>query len=159
MFTIRTLTALIIASLLGVGAVAATQASDDQGAGPGIRRFLRNHPMLRQRLIEKFDANNDGRLDQQERQNAKAAIKERLQDRRARIIQRFDTNHDGTLSPDERAAARETMQAHRAERKAMIMQKFDINKDGQLDQTERQAAREAMKARIQQHRAAGGKGA
>src|SRR2546426_11470960 len=114
-------------SVLGLslldGAHAATAPRDD-GAGPHprVRRFLQNHPMLRQRLVEKFDANKDGKLDEQERAAAKAFVKDRLLQRKAQIIERFDTNHDGQLSPDERAAARETIRARQAQRRANVLE-------------------------------------
>ena len=54
----------------------------------------------KQRILERFDANGDGKLDGKERHAA----------RKARILKKFDANGDGTLDANEKDAARE---AHR----------------------------------------------
>jgi hypothetical protein len=85
----------------------------------------------RARVLERFDANGDGRLDEGEREAARAAF-------RARVLERFDADGDGTLSPDERAKAREAVRERACEA-------FDRDGDGRLDRRERMRARMAMR--------------
>ena len=79
-------------------------------------------------MIAKFDKDGDGKLSEEERTEAKAAMAER----KAAFIAKHDTNNDGKLDKDEKKAAREA-----------IISKFDTDKDGKLSAEERKAAREA----------------
>jgi len=65
-----------------------------------------------ERLLERFDANHDGRLDADERAAAERAIDEHRQSRERRWREqreRFDVNGDGQLDETERAALRTWM--------------------------------------------------
>jgi hypothetical protein len=77
------------------------------------------HPQLRAKLLEKFDADHDGKLDESERAAAKAALKEHRGEHRgelkARLLEKFDADHDGKLDESERAAAKAALQKRRAE--------------------------------------------
>ena len=75
---------LALAGLLG----AASIAHADDG---GDRRAER-----RQRMLERFDTNHDGRLDRRERRQAK-------QMRRQNKLRRFDRNGDGWIDARDRA--------------------------------------------------------
>lgn len=56
----------------------------------------------RARILEHFDANQDGRLDREERQVAKAFRRAKRAERRMqRFVERFDRNHDGNVGPGE----------------------------------------------------------
>jgi hypothetical protein len=71
--------------------------------GPQAEQRPRGHgkqrgKRMRRAMIARFDANGDGRLQPQERKQAKRAIREK---RRQRFIQRFDTNRDGNVGPGE----------------------------------------------------------
>jgi hypothetical protein len=76
------------------------------------------HHELRAKLLEKFDANHDGRLDEGERAAAKAALKERRGEHhgelKAKVLAKFDADHDGKLDEAERAAARAALKERRA---------------------------------------------
>ncbi|MFI3243713.1 MAG: hypothetical protein R3Y56_05625 [Akkermansia sp.] len=50
--------------------------------------------MLRKRILDKFDADSDGKLNEDERAKAKAAHEQRLQ--------KYDTNGDGKIDKEER---------------------------------------------------------
>jgi len=65
----------------------------DAAAEPG--RHARGD--LRQRLIERFDADKDGKLSDSERAAARAAF----QEHRGTAFDRLDANHDGALSREE----------------------------------------------------------
>lgn len=91
-----------------------------------------DRPERRARMLERFDANRDGRLDDQERGAMKAAKAQR----RAQLRERFDANRDGHLDPREKQQAKTAMRAHRMERRAARLQRFierfDRNGDGNL---------------------------
>jgi hypothetical protein len=76
-------------------------------------------------VLEKFDKDGDGKLNEEERKAAMEA-------RQAEMLAKFDKDGDGKLSQDERKAA---MEARRAE----MMKRFDKNGDGKLDEEERKA--------------------
>ena len=75
----------------------------------------------KQEMMQKFDANGDGQLDDAER----AKLKEAFAARRAARIARFDADRDGALSATERAA----MKDQRAQER---FSKLDTNGDGKL---------------------------
>lgn len=83
-------------------------------------------------VLEKFDADKDGKLSPDER-------KAMMAEREAMMLKKFDTDMDGTLSPDERKAMREEMEA---KRKALL-EKYDADKDGKLSREEIKTARAA----------------
>ncbi|MEO7729797.1 MAG: hypothetical protein ABIY55_02410 [Kofleriaceae bacterium] len=100
------LAALALLTTLGLGGAAY--------ADPGRPDAARPHGQLRQLLLERFDANHDGRLEPQERRHAAHALrrlarKMAMQDRRtgdraqrARgMARRHDTNGDGVVGPQE----------------------------------------------------------
>jgi Ca2+-binding EF-hand superfamily protein len=88
-------------------------------------------------ILEKFDTNKDGKLDEAEREAAKAAREEMMKARKAEMLKKFDKDGDGKLSEEEEAAMRE-------ERKKMMLQKFDKDGDGELNDEEKAAMKKAM---------------
>lgn len=142
-----------------------TQASEEAGEagfdaprpvdlGCGIRKAFRA------RIHEHFDANGDGTLSRDERQNLKAAIdghprmkgelrKLGIAARRhvwKRIVWAYDVDGSGSLEQDERAALTSAVQARCEARKARVLAKWDADKDGQLDDGELEAAIDAFVA-------------
>lgn len=106
------LTSLLTAAtlFLTVGALSArAQApAPDQPGAPN-----------RARLLERFDANHDGRLDDAERATARASVENEMRGRLAanpRFLERADTDRDGKLSDAEWAATRDHFQRARADR-------------------------------------------
>lgn len=83
-------------------------------------------------ILEQFDLNEDGVIDEEERQAAKEARRAARAERRAEHIAEFDTDGDGELSDEEKEAAREArraaLQAKREEKFAEI-----AGEDGNLD--------------------------
>lgn len=108
----------------------------------------------RAKLLERFDANKDGTLDEGEKAAAKAAMQAHRGEMAARILAKhpeLDTNGDGTLSKEEAEAGRAQ---HQAERQAQLKEKhpevfarIDSNGDGSIDDAERKAAKEAFLAK------------
>lgn len=96
------------------------------------------------KLLEKYDTNGDGQLDEAER----SAMPERPKGKgrhakhHKKMLEKFDANKDGQLDEQEKAKAK----AFREERKKEALAKFDADGDGQLNQEERRKAREAWKA-------------
>jgi len=103
--------ALLISAPLIAGA--ATYAAA-QGSAPS-----------HQTLIQKFDKNGDGVLDDAERADMKAALAAKRAARRQAMLDKYDTNQDGKLEPAERAAMRDDLLTQR-------FQKMDANGDGKL---------------------------
>ncbi len=106
-------------------------------------------------LIQKFDKNGDGVLDDAERADMRAAFAAKRAARRQAMLDKYDTNKDGKLEPAERAAMRNDLLTRK-------FQKLDANGDGvvSLDEFKAGAAR-AMHHRHarfghQHHRAAQG---
>jgi len=106
-------------------------------------------------LLQRFDKNGDGRLDDDERADAKDAMMQENLDRqmarinagapdggerfRAQALALFDRNKDGRLDDDERAEAQRFAEARREPGAALgeLTKRFDTNGNGQLDPEER----------------------
>ena len=126
---------------------------------------------FKEKLMDRFDLNDDGELDQSEKQAARGSILAKgMRENPGRVAQamkRADTDGDGKLSVDEREAARANRQekiaslsddqkeaarakiaqkklAQNPDRAAKIVERFDANDDGKLDQGEREAAKAAL---------------
>ena len=77
----------------------------------------------RQQILERFDLDGDGKLNQQEREALRAARGKHSQNgeraqrpTREQMIQRFDTDGDGKLNETERQAMRQVAQQRRGSR-------------------------------------------
>ena len=90
------------------------------------------------RWEKRFDVNQDGQLDAQEKAAKEAARKDAFQ----RLQGQYDKDGDGKLSESEKAERRAAMENKRAE----MVAKFDQDGDGRLSPEERQAAKAARKA-------------
>ncbi len=103
------ITSLIFASVGLASANTETPASDKKAA-------------MKAKMLEQFDANKDGKLDETERAAAKAARPkgkgkgERMskEQRKAKMLEKFDTNKDGQLDETERATMKKAIEAKRA---------------------------------------------
>jgi Ca2+-binding EF-hand superfamily protein len=122
-------------------------------AEPGSTGPVNARPELnaRQRdLLERFDRNRDGRIDDEEKLAARSYMRGKTDadpgERSKKALKLFDKNSDGRLDEVERAEAekaREQLQANRD----TVMAKFDTNKDGVLNDEERAAAIKAREER------------
>lgn len=107
----------------------------------------------REEIIQQFDTNGDGQLDQAERQ----AVREHMQANRPegrRGPAEFDTDGDGKLNKAERAAADAALR-ERATGNERVMQRFDTDGDGNLSDAEWKKARKAMRDRMREGRRGG----
>ena len=130
--------AFMAAGMLAVAGVAVADRSD-----------ARHDHAERGAMLERYDANNNGQLDPEE----KAAFERDREARRAEFMKQADTDGDGTLSEAEKDAAREKFphkgRRHRGgrEMRGRMLEKYDVNKNGQLDADEREAAKRDHQAR------------
>lgn len=90
----------ILLALALVGAMATSVAADRGGPGRG---------QMRQRVLEQFDHNHDGRLTGREKRAAKKFVMRMRYERRMMALRRFDADRDGWLSPEEQRAARQAL--------------------------------------------------
>lgn len=140
-------TLLTLAALSGAATLMTTTAFAQEGARP---KGPRGGEHARAALLERFDANKDGQLDETERAAARDAMQEQAAGRRQEALAKFDKDGDGKLSDEEKAAAKEALKDRAGERRQDIVAKFDQDGDGKLNDAEKAAAREAMKARAGQ---------
>ena len=89
------------------------------------------------RLLKRFDLNQNGQLDPSEQVAAEKARQEAFQ----RLHGKYDTDGNGQLSESEKAARRADLQAKQQE----ILKKFDKDGDGRLSREEKAQALAARK--------------
>lgn len=99
------------------------------GAGPDFRSKQENAKRL-----ERFDTDQNGRLNQEE----KYAAREQRQKKRSELRERFDLNQDGQLDQQEKQQARTQW----LEKHPEMRERLDANEDGQINREDRQAARQ-----------------
>lgn len=112
-------------SLLGILGAAAFLAAGSWASGedapfPGLPAGV-DPGVIKQKLLEKFDANGDGNLTGQELQNAQAALQKQFGGglngagvNLEELKKKFDRDGDGKLSPEEKAAAMAAFQKAKA---------------------------------------------
>lgn len=118
----KTKTLLLAIAALSIPALA--QAED----GKKCKKGDKGCDQRRAHMVEKFDEDGDGKLNDEERATAKAAMVARKEAFMARV----DTNGDGEISEDEKKAAKEA-----------FMAEYDTDGDGKLNEEEREAAKAA----------------
>jgi Ca2+-binding EF-hand superfamily protein len=122
-------------------------------------------------MLKRFDKNGDGRLDDDERADAKEAMFKEQMDRqatraaalggteqeRAKMLELFDKNKDGRLDDEERAAAEKfgreraaALPAGGGPVRAEMIRRLDKNGDGKIDDAERAAGIEFIAGNLAQ---------
>jgi len=123
------ITALITAGLLCNGAL---MAEEEKKRGKGKGQGRPGGEEMRKKMLEQFDKDGDGTLNESEREAAKAA----MQKRGAEMFSKADKNGDGKLTKDE---VPPEMWAR--------MSKADKNDDGAITKEELAAARQGRRGK------------
>ena len=123
----KTKTLIVIAAAIGLSGA----AHAEEGKGP------RPPHKLPPEVIAKFDKDGDGKLNDDEKAEARAASGEREAARKKEMLEKFDADKDGKLNDDEKAAMREEV-------KKKMLEKFDKDGDGKLNEEERAELRKTM---------------
>ena len=151
-------------SLVGFGIGAVAIADDHKGPHDMKAKHAEKHA----EMLEKFDANGDGTIDEAEREAAMLAKfaeidtdgsgalsqEEVTAHQYAKMVERSeehfakaDANSDGVISVEEFETARHDRRGkfrkHRDGRRKAMLEKFDADGDGEPSESERAAAREA----------------
>lgn len=149
----RSLPLSLLAAMLIPALAAAVDAPPAPAAANAVAAESPARPALnaRQReLLEKFDANHDGRIDDREKLAARSYMRGQPgggpKERYKKAVKLFDKNGDGVLDDAERAEAEKAREEFQANREA-VLARFDKNKNGQLDDDEREAAIQAREER------------
>ncbi len=132
---------------------AAALHDETDDAGDGARQPDSREDRLerwRQRMLEQFDADGDGQLDQAERQVALETMRARARQSPGAAFGRafrdwaqvqFDVDGDGTLNDAERQTARDFGRAFREIGRDWRTSGYDTDGDGALSRDERRAMR------------------
>ena len=120
-------------------------ASAEDGDKKGNRLEGQGKRALPQRILEKFDTDGDGKLNESEKSEVKKAMTQRRDENQAKMLSRFDSDKDGTLSPEEKKSAAPTIKKERKEIHQAALKQFDKDGDGKLSPEEREGAREWVK--------------
>lgn len=120
-------------------------ASAQDGGKKGKRLGGEGKRELPQRILEKFDVDGDGKLNESEKSEVKKAMTQRRDENQSKMLNRFDSNNDGTLSPEEKKAAFTTIKKERKAIHEAALKQFDKDGDGKLSPEEREGVREWVK--------------
>ena len=115
--------AIALVGSLVAGAVGVAGAQGFNHSGPD-----------RAQVIQKYDTNKDGKLDDQEKAAMKADFKSKREEMKKEALAKYDTNKDGKLDDGERKVMRN-------DRLAEQFKKLDTDGNGQLSLSEFQAGK------------------
>jgi Ca2+-binding EF-hand superfamily protein len=142
-----------------VGSASSLRAQEMMSSAPAAKAAKRAEELLR-----RYDKNGDGKIDDDERADAKEVVMKEQIDRqmarsaalpggleqfRTQALEMFDKNRDGVMDEQERAAAQKfvNVRDEAALNAAQLAKRFDRNGDGTIDTTE-QASIESFVAEI-----------
>ena len=168
---LRNLGLACLSGLLAFTCTASAQEESAEGERPRPRK-----DKIHGKLLEKFDEDGDGKLNEEERRAAQEFMNKMREkrgsegrrgdrdDHHKRLLEKFDEDGDGKLNEEERKAAQAAMKDRREgeggpgegegrrrklppEARKRIIEEFDKDGDGKLNEEERKAAQAAMKDR------------
>ena len=111
--------AAILVTLV-TGGVIGVASADGGGADRDARRA---------EMIKKFDTNGDGKIDDNEKQAMRDAMKAKHEQRQQEMLAKYDANKDGKLDDGERQVMRDDLAAQR-------FAKLDTDGNGSLSLAE-----------------------
>jgi 5-hydroxyisourate hydrolase-like protein (transthyretin family) len=117
--------AIVLVGSLVAGAVGVAGAQGFSAATRGPDRA---------QVLQKYDTNKDGKLDDQEKATMKADFQAKREEMKKEMLAKYDTNKDGKLDQSEREVARK-------DKLAEEFKKLDTDGNGQLSLSEFQAAK------------------
>ncbi len=82
------------------------------GPKPCMRHHHHGHKHMHKGMMEKFDANKDGQLDEQEKAAMKADFEAKHAEMKAKFMEKFDVNKNGQIDEDEKAAIKADFEAN-----------------------------------------------
>ena len=137
--------------------------SGQGGQGNWRERYQKQQEEYRKQLLEKYDANGNGEIDEDERDKMRDDYRKRAEEQRKQWeLQRYDANKDGELDEQElakQAADREEREKRMAEYRAQAEERrkkwiaeWDADGDGELNEKERDAMRETYRRRADEAR-------
>lgn len=179
----NTLIVALIAALPVLAQEDATQIkpASHWGAAGEMPRRPQARPDMHKRMLEKFDTNKDGKLDESEMAARKAELSKHRADRgdrharpegavhpgnrrrphseRPAMLEKFDSDKDGQLNEQEHKNLKDAVKKHREGRQEKsrerrddfrkgFIEKFDTDKDGKLSDEEKEAAKKQRGERV-----------
>src|SRR3954469_7691138 len=145
MKSISLLSALVAATLFILPTLRAANSSDDSTTSDEAATSSRRQQREAE-LLKRFDKNGDGKIDENEKAEAKIEMLKEGEGGRAgagkfreQLLKRFDKNNDGKLDETERAEAFEALKNN-----PRFIKRFDKNQDGKLDEAELATARSQL---------------
>ena len=129
---------------------------DEQEAQAAAQARIERARAMLDKVRERADANNDGVVDQAEKDRLEEHTAKRG-GRRAGVLHRVDEDGDLEISDAEAETAVAAITERFEKRNERILKRFDENGDGTLDETEVETAKEAI-AEHRAHRQQRGKG-
>ena len=132
----------IITSALTTIALATSVHSESTDINSNSPRAKQADGPVRAFLIQKFDKDGDGQLNETERAELKKQMMQRKEERKAKMLERFDSDKDGKLSAEERKAAFPVIAKENKEIHQAIRSEFDKNGDGKISPDEAKGIRE-----------------
>jgi len=135
------------ASSLSIALVLSAFIAAPITAGDDVAKAKRSH---REELLQRFDADGNGKLDAKERAAMRAAKWADLKLSNPKQFALIDTNTDGAVSDVEAKTWKDAQLIERDQRQKQLhpeaFAQADANSDGKLDRSERKALKTAVKA-------------
>ncbi len=91
----------------------APTCNKSEGKGGMHGKKLRGE--MHKKMLEQFDTNKDGQLDDNEKSSMKESFEAKKAEMKQKFMEKFDANKDGQLDDEEKKAMREAAEARRGE--------------------------------------------
>lgn len=130
------------------------RAGHARAGQPGVGRPHRpGQQEARERIKQRFDADQNGRLNQGERRAARHGVARRMKERRPMLFDLIDRNGDGRIDRAERRAVRQLMREHQREVRGQRSEVSRQRPDGARKHPNRDAQSGSQKSKKPQAKA------